>query len=307
MSAVRHQATYNGIIFNRVYGGDDPDVPADLVTAYKESDYRLEVFEDSPLQIRDYSEPRQQQEGSEPNEAFESVRLVSGSGKILGASYADLEDKVWAMRQAFSVAEVRRLSTAAILGTFPDEPVGVLPFKFTRDTAAGTKDLLYYCRPQRGRPSLIVAQKGGLIRPFNFQLAAYDPRAYDNDTGDWTSTALGNLSGGGNNVINAGTATMYPQIQIAMSGSGAATVVLTNATTGNAFTLDLSSQSATFWIIPEQGLILRASDRAYRYYLKKTSAQFLQNMFMIPGTNVWTFTGSTGITGVTFVFRPAFA
>ncbi|RLB44767.1 MAG: hypothetical protein DRH30_00495 [Deltaproteobacteria bacterium] len=307
MSAVRHQASYNGIIFNRVYGGTDPNDPSSLVTAYKESDYRLEVFDDSPVQIHDFSEPRQNQEGSEPNEAFESLRLVRGSGHILGSSYADLEDKVWALKAAFSVAEVRRLSTAAILGTLPDEPVGVLPFKFTRDTAGGTKDLLYYARPQTGRPSLIVAAKGGLVRPFTFQLAAFDPRAYENDTDDWESTALSNLAGGNNTITNLGTAVMYPQIKFDMSGSGSATVTLTNVTTGNSFVLDLSSQSGDFWMMCEKGEILKASDRAARYYLKKHATKFLTNLFLNPGANIITLVGSTGITSVTFYFKSAYA
>ncbi len=308
MSAVRHQASYNGIIFNQVFGGTDPDDPSSLTTAYKESDYRLEVFDDSPVQVQDFSEPRQQQEGSEPNEAFESLRLVRGSGHILGSSYADLEDKVWAMRAAFSVAEVRRLSTAAILGTLPDEPVGVLPFKFTRDkVSGGTKDLIYYARPQVGRPNIIVGAKGGLTRPFTFQLVAFDPRAYENDTDAWESTALSDLTGGNNTVTNVGTATMYPQIFVDMNGSGDGTVTVTNSTTGNSFVLDLSSQSADFWMMCEKGEILKASDRAARYYLKKSATKFLTNMFLIPGANVWTWSGNTGIAAVTFHFKSAYA
>ncbi len=307
MSAVRHQATYNGITFNRVYGGTDPDDPSSLVDAYRESDYRLEVFDDSPVQIRDFSEPRQQQEGSEPNEAFESLRIVRGSGVIHGSSYADLEDKAWALKAAFSVAEVRRLSTAAILGTLPDEPTGVLPFKFTRDTAAGTKDLLYYCRPQQGRPNLWVEAKGGLTRKFSFSLAAFDPRAYENDTDAWESTALSDLVGGNNTITNLGTAVMYPQIVFDMAGSGDATVTLTNVTTGNSFVLDLSSQSGDFWMLCEKGEIIRASDRAGRYYLKKGSTRFLTNLFLNPGANTWTFVGNTNVTSVTFHFKSAYA
>jgi len=308
MSAVRHQASYNGIIFNQVYGGTDPDDPSSLVDAYKESDYRLEVFDDSPVQVRDYSEPRQNQEGSEPNEAFESLRLVRGSGRILGSSYADLEDKVWALKAAFSVAEVRRLSTAAILGTLPDEPTGVLPFKFTRDkVSGGQKDLLYYCRPQQGRPSMVIGAKGGLVRPFSFQLAAFDPRAYENDTDAWESTALSDLTGGNNTVTNLGTASMYPQIFIDMAGTGDATVTITNTTTGNSFVLNLSSHSADFWMMCEKGEIIRASDRAARYYLKKTATKFLTNMFLVPGANTITFTGNTNISAVTFYFKSAYA
>jgi hypothetical protein len=267
----------------------------------------MEVFDDSMVQIRDFSEPRQQQEGSEPNEAFESLRLVRGSGHILGSSYADLEDKVWALKAAFSVAEVRRLSTAAILGTLPDEPVGVLPFKFTRDTLGGTKDLLYYARPQAGRPNLIVGAKGGLVRPYSFQLVAFDPRAYENDTDTWESTALSDLVGGNNTVTNLGTAVMYPQIFIDMSGSGDSTVTVTNVTTGNSFVLDLSSQSADIWMMCEKGEILKASDRAARYYLKKNATKFLTNLFLNPGANTITWVGDTNIAGVTFHFKSAYA
>jgi hypothetical protein len=306
MSAVRHQATYNGIIFNRVYGGADPDIPSSLVDAYKESDYRLEVFDDSPVQVRDYSEPRQQQEGSEPNEAFESLRIIRGSGRILGSTYADLEDKVWALKVAFSVAEVRRLSTAALVGTFPDEPTGVLPLNIVRDTLSpGTKALRYYCRPQQGRPALVVGAKGGLVRPFTFSLAAFDPRAYDSAA--FTQVVLSNRSGGGNSVANPGTAVSYPQIFVDMSGNGDATVVITNATTGNVLTLDLSSQSSDFWIMAEKGEILKASDRSALYSLKKTSTQFLTNMFLNPGTNTWTWTGGTNVTNVVLFFRSAYA
>lgn len=308
MSAVRHQATYNGIIFNRVYGGTDPDAPGSLTADYENSDYRLEVFDDSPVQVRDLSEARQMMEGSEPNQAFEVLRLVRGQGVILGSSYADLEDKVWALRNAFSPATVRRLSTRAIVGGFPDPPTGVLPFKFKRDTVTGGQlNLLYYCRPQVGRPSVYVTQKGGLARPFAFALAAYDPRCYDNTGDTHTTAALSNLAGGDNTVSNAGNAVTYPQIKIVLSGNGSATFVLTNTTTGQAITLNLSSAGAgTFWLMTEKGTIINTS-RVGHYDLKKTATQFLTNLFMIPGNNVWTVSGNTNLTSVTLYYRPAYS
>lgn len=307
MSAVRHQASFNGITFNQVYGGTDPDDPSSLVAAYQESDYRLEYFDDSPVQVRDYSEPRQMQEGSEPNEAIESLRIIRGGGRILGSSYADLEDKVWAMKAAFALSEVRRLSAFGVVDQFPDEPVGVLPFYFKRDTAGGVKELCYYVRPQQGRPALHVEAKGGLVRPFNFSLAAFDPRCYDGD--GWSVPNALNSSNGWTDVTmdNPSTVVMYPQIKFNMNGAGGDTVTLTNETTGESFTMDLSSQTADFWIIPERGEILRASDRANRYYLKKWAGKFLTNLYFAPGDNDWSINDSTGITSVVFYILPAYA
>jgi hypothetical protein len=299
MSAVRHQSSYGGIVFNRVFGSTDPEDPASTATAYADSDYRLEVFDDSQLSIRDFSEPRQMMEGSEPNQVFENTRIVVGAGRILGSTYADLEDKVWALRDAFSPATVRRLSLQATVGKFPHQPAGVLPFDFLRDTAGGQVALRYYCRPVVGRPSLAVGAKGGLVRPFQFQLAAFDPRCYD--------VAQSVVEMG--SITNPGNAVVYPQIALVMAAVGAATVIVRNVTTGHQVTLDLHTATAgAYWLMTEAGeIILDDGNDTNKYSLKKVANEFLANLYLVPGVNVWTISNVTGVSGVTFYFRGGYS
>jgi hypothetical protein len=306
MSAVRHQSSYNGIIFNRVYGGTDPDNPASLVDAYRESDYRLEVFDDSMVSVRDYMEPRQMMEGAEPNQMFEVVRMLRGQGRILGSSYADLEDKVWALRAAFGAAAVRMASTWEVVAKLPDEPWGVLPFDFLRDTNGGQQGLRYYARPLTGRPALVVGMKGGRVRPFEFQLVCPDPRAYKRFFSGtwqwWLGTAIAGT------VAYAGNVPTYPQIALVMSGDGGATVVIRNTTTSQQVTLNLSSCGAgTFWLMTEAGEIVRASDRANRYSFKKVATEFLASLFLQPGDNVFTISSTTGMASATVYYKDALA
>lgn len=306
MSAVRHQSSYNGITFNRVYGGTDPDLPASLVDAYRESDIRLEVFDDSMVSVRDYMEPRQMMEGAESNQSFEVVRMLRGQGRILGSSYADLEDKVWTLREAFAVAVVRTRSTWELVAKLPDDPFGVLPFDFLRDTNGGQQALRYYARPLIGRPSIVVGMKGGRVRPFDFQLVCPDPRAYKRFFSGtwqwWRGTAIAGT------VAYAGNVPTYPQIALAMSGNGAATVVIRNTTTGQQITLDLSACGAgTFWLMTEAGEIVRASDRANRYSFKKVATEFLASLFLVPGNNVWTVSDTTGMASATVYYKDALA
>jgi hypothetical protein len=309
MSAHRHRLTYNSLTMNGIYvpGNTGTEGASNLSSAYAESDIRVDGMDVTRLSTQDMRELKQFQEGANPNEIFEGIRTIHLWGKIYGSSYGDLEDKAWAMHLAFSPAEVRRLSTAALVGTYPDEPAGVLPLDFTRDTASVAAGVArrFYCRPNIGRP-LVVGKKGdGLVRPWQAWLVAYDPRCYSQQL---NSQALASLTGSNNTIANAGNATTYPQIKVktdAAAGNSATT--LTNSTTGQALVMDLDPLgvgSETFWIFPERGEMVRGNGDGRYYY--RTSG-FLDNLFLVPGNNVWTWSHTTGIDTVTFYWRDAYA
>ena len=294
MSAHRYQSIWRNIIFNQRF--DDTgavDDPAHLIAAYINSDYYLESLDLTQVQTLDYRELRQHLEGAEANEAFEGVRVVTGLGRIVASSPADLEDKTWAMYEAFSPASCRLASTTAI-------PPGVLPFYFKRDSAAGAKSLLFFCRPGAGRPVVIGRIREGLIRPFQFVLVATDPRAYEQTQ---TQTVLGNLVGGINTVTSNGNLYTNPTVEIVLTGAGGATVTLANLTTGQTFVMNLSAETAgTFTLDTRRGTIYKSTTAKYNV---RTSG-FLVNMFLMPGANSVTFTGSTNVSSVTFKYRDAY-
>lgn len=310
MSAHRHQSTWRSLIFNRRYldnGTANPDDPANLVTAYLNSDFYLDSLDISRVSVQDYREMRQFLEGAEPNEAFEGVRALNGVGRIVAADQADLEDKAWLLNEQMSVASTRIAAQAA-------DPKGVLPFSFKRDTAPttgiekvpATKALRFYCRPGPGRPVSIGRVREGLVRPFSFQLIAFDPFAYDETA---TSTTLGNLTGGNNTVTNPGNIYTRPKITFTFSGgAGASTATLTNTTTGKALVMDFSLYA---WVNTETLIVDVARGTmaffgiANRYSCRK--AGFISDQFLAPGANVITFTGNTNLTSVKFDFRGAYA
>lgn len=295
MSAHRFQATWRSLVFNRVY--DDSglvDDPAHLVPAYSESDYRLASLDVTGVQAVDYRELRQHLEGAEANEAFEGVRLITGRGTILGAYPADLEDKTWAMYEAFSPAACRMASATL-------DPKNLLPFDFKRASGEGALALRAYARPSLGRPLVVGRQREGLSRPFLFQLVAMDPRIYAQGE---TVTALADLAGGNNSVVNDGNVYASPKIEIVLSGAGSASVTITNATTGKTLVLNLSAQTAgTFVLDCARATIKKGTTNKYGV---RTSG-FLSTFVLAPGTNTITYTGNTNLTSVTFKFRAAYA
>lgn len=297
MSAHRHRATWRNITFNRRYidTGLTPDDPANLDAAYVNSDYYLDLLDIVRVSAQDYREIRQYLEGSEPNEAFEGLRAITGHGRISAASPADLEDKTWAMYEAFSVAACR-IASATL------DPKGVLPFDFKRDTNGGTLPLRFWSRPGAGRPVIVGRAREGLVRPFIFQLLAMDPFAYDVTA---TSTALVSLTGGNNTVHNPGNIYTKPKITVVFSGAGAASVMLANATTGQSLGLNLSgfANLDTLVIDVARSSMVSGGDDAYSTRL----SGFISAMTLVPGDNVITWTSNTGITSVTFDFRGAYA
>jgi hypothetical protein len=270
------------------------DDPAHLVAAYVNSDYYLESLDPTGVQAIDYRELRQLAEGAEANQAFEGVRTWVGRGRIAAASPADLEDKTWAMYEAFSPAACRMASGALT-------PANVLPFDFSRDTAGGSLPLRFYARPSIGRPLVVGRIREGLIRPFIFGLVAMDSRVYGQTE---QSQALGNLAGGNNTLSNLGNLYAHPTIEVVLSAAGGSTVTVTNSTTGQTFALDLSGETAGTFLIDTQRATIYKGATA-KYGTRKTG--FLLPFVLAPGANVITWSVATGTTSVTFKWRHAYA
>lgn len=298
MSAHRYQSTWRGITFNRVYKTANeatvgPDDPARLDTAFANSDYRLESLDPHRVLTQDFRELRQFLEGAEANEAFEGVRFIEGRGIILGSTYADLEDKVWAFNEAFSPAACRVAFAA-------NDPPNVGPFLFKRDSATGIKALQFYCRPGSGRPATVGRMRSGLGRRFTFTLMATDPFAYSQ-----TETQTGVALGGGN-VTNNGNLYTNPKIRIVFSSNGNAALTINNTTTGQSLVLDASASGTETWIIDVgRSLIYRLSDGVNRYPQRVSG--FVTQMFLAVGVNAISFANTTGVSSVRFDFRDAYA
>lgn len=285
MSAHRFQSTWRSLIFNRRF--DDSGVvddPAHLVDAYKESDYQLNRLDISRVSEQDYRELRQFLEGAEPNEAFEGMRLINGEGVILASSVADLEDKTWAMDEAFSIAACR-------MAFATNDPPGVDAFKFKRATATapGYLALQFLCRPGMGRPLILTRRGEGKSRAFSFQLIAFDPFAYG-QTLHSVACAVGATA-----VTNAGN--IYTKPQFVFAGAGAATI--TNSTTGQAFSLTSPAGGCTLDVA--RGTIVKTTGGAYGYDARVSG--FLSQMFLVPGANSIVMAGI----GCTVKFRDAYA
>lgn len=306
MTAHRHQATWRSLIFNRRYldnGTANPDNPANLVTAYVDSDYYLDSVDISRVSVQDYREMRQFLEGAEPNEAFEGVRAINGVGRIVAADQADLEDKAWLLNEQMSVASTRMAAQAT-------DPKGVLPFSFKRDTSPTTgiekiptaKALRFYCRPGPGRPVSIGRVREGLVRPFSFQLIAFDPFAYDETLTQTTAATPGTA----HNVVNPGNTYTRPKILVTMAGNGAANLTLTNSTTGKALVLDMSAAGANAYVIDvARGTITLASTGA-NHYSKRVSG-FSSDLWLPSGTSSWIATNTTNLTSIRYDLRGAYA
>jgi len=304
VSIHRHKASFRSILFNRRYiddGTANPDNPANLDAAYVNSDFYLDSLDISRVSVQDYREMRQFLEGGEPNEAYEGVRALNGVGRIVALDQADLEDKTWALNEAMSVAACRVAAVAA-------DPIGVLPFSFKRDTSPvsgiekipATKALRFYCRPGPGRPVAIGRIREGLIRPFSFQLIAFDPFAYDEVLTQTT------LTGTGGPVVNPGNIYTRPRIVIKMLGAGNVNFTISNATTGKKLVLNMDAAAATTYTIDTaRGTFVR-TDTGANVYSWRVSG-FITDQWLQPGSNTIDLTNVLNVDSVRFDFRGAWA
>jgi len=305
VSAHRYQSSFNGIIFNRQLRVDGatlyeqlyaPDDERRLDPTYAQSDYRLESFDLTRVTVEDFREMKQFLEGAEANESYEGVLFGLGRGVIHGSSPADLEDKYWAMRAAFSPALIR-IAAAAL------DPKSVLPFDFKVDTATapGYSARRLYCRPAIGRPVIIGRMREGLSRRFMIQLISFDPKVYS-QIQHQTAIELA-----GEDLTNAGNFYTYPQIQILFSAAGAANLTITNSTTGTAFVLDASTASAgQIWVLdPKTSRLYKVDDNANRFTQRVSG--YLSQLWLPPGDSTWAITNTAGILSATFFWRDAWA
>jgi hypothetical protein len=305
VSAHRYQSSFNGIIFNRqlrVDGGTlyeqlyKPDDERRLDSTYAQSDYRLESLDLTRVTVEDFREMKQFLEGAEANESYEGVLFALGRGLIHGSTPADLEDKTWAMRAAFSPALVRNAAAAL-------DPKGVLPFDFKVDTAAGVgySARRLYCRPAVGRPIIIGRMREGLSRRFMIQLISFDPKVYGQTLHQEALTLAGEV------LANAGNFYTYPKISILFSGAGNAALTITNSTTGAIFVLNATTAAAgETWVLDTKASKLyRLSDLANRFTTRVSG--YLSQLWLPPGNSTWAITNAGGITSVTFDWRDAWA
>ena len=303
MSIHRYQATWRSLTFNPHYDAsgnvDDPAaVNVGLLPPGGSalSALTLDSCEVNKISAQDYRELRQFLEGGEPNEAFEGVRAINGLGRILGKTVGDLEDLAWLMNEQMSIAGCRIAAQSLT-------PKGLLPFSFRRAISGGSRQLRFYARPGPARPVWVGRREEGLVRPYSFQLIAFDPFAYDETV---TNTNLGNLAGGGNTIANPGNVYTRPIIVITFSGAGAASVTLANSTTGKSLVLNLSTFAAGQTLTLDSSKSTMIRDNGTNQYAQRISG-FLSDLFLLPGNNTVTWSSATGITSVQFQVRGAYA
>lgn len=304
MSIHRYQSSFNGITFNRqlrVDGGTlyeqlyTPDDERRLDPAYAESDYRLESVDLTRVTVEDFRELRQFLEGAEANESYEGILVATGRGTIVAATPADLEDKTWAMRAAFSPANVRQAAIAT-------DPVGSLPFDFTVDTAANHYSRRrLYARPAIGRPVIVGRMREGLGRRFEWQLISFDPKVHSQTEHQQAMVLAGQV------VANAGNVYAYPKIRITFAGAGNAALTITCTTTGKVFVLDATTAAAAeVWILDtRRSVMTRSSDAANRYSQRVSG--YLSELWLPAGNSNWTITNTGGVASARFDFRDAWA
>ncbi|HEY6058517.1 MAG TPA: hypothetical protein VIV06_10820 [Candidatus Limnocylindrales bacterium] len=297
--AHRFRSTWRSITFNRRY--DDSglvDDPAHVDPAYTNDDYYLDTLDIVRVSAQDYRELRQFLEGAEPNEAFEGLRAITGHGTIHASSAAALEDKTWAMYEAFSVAACRIAAADA-------DPAGVLPYDFRVPTvsAPGYRPLRFYARPGAGRPVVIGRKGEGRGRQYIFQLLAMDPFAYSQTE---TVTPLANLDGTANLFTGGGNVYAKPRIAIVTSGAAGNPFTVTNQTTGRSLSLNLSAAAAgqTYTIDVARALVTR-EDGSNQY--GKRLAGYVTDLWLVPGQNDLRVSSGAGITSVTVRHRAAWA
>lgn len=300
MSAHRWQALWRSLVFNEHYDNTGKvDDPAHLIRAKLKSHYRLESLDLTRVEATDYRELRQWLEGAEANEAYEGVLVAIGHGRIIGADAADLEDKTAAFRDAFSIASCRLEAQTA-------DPVGVLPFDFRRDTnfpaardpsgaVLGYLNQRIYARPASGRPVVIGKMREGLVRPFQFALAAFDPRIYDPTIITVTGATAGLVSTG-----SPGTLDTPPTITFVCNASGHIKITLNGM-----LAFEANGIAAGTWTLDgNKGLFTKADGTNGMQY---RTAGYLSNLRFLPGGNAIDTTGSANLTSVTIQYRDAYA
>jgi hypothetical protein len=293
VSIQRYQATWRATTFNtHLDNSGIVDDPTHLVEANISSRYSLDTCDINRVSVQDYRELRQFLEGGEPNEAFEGVRAINGAGRIFAASPGDLEDRAWALNEQFGVAACRIAAQGLT-------PKGVLPFSFRRDIVGGNRQLRFYARPGPGRPVWVGHRQEGLVRPFTFQLIAFDPFAYD-------EASVNTVLAGATVVTNPGNIYSRPTITIVMAGNGSATFTITNSTTGKALVLDLSAFGAgTLVIDVGTSSIIKASDGSDQY--SRRVSGYVSDQFLLAGVNTVTATNLANVTSVTYAVRGAYS
>lgn len=295
-SAHRYRATWRDVLFNGVY--DDSGLVDERSHvggragrgAYENSDFRLESLDLSRVSTEDFREMRQFLEGADPNEAYEGVMIATGRGSIMASSPADLSDRTRLLRSQFGIANCR----IAAIGL---DPEGVLPFDFKDDTAGGSLALRVYARPATGRPVVIGRMREGLIRPFLFQLACFDPRVYAQ-----AEQTVALSIGGGALLTNAGNTYTLPRFTIVTSGAATFSLAIGGS---SANTVSFASLPAGTWTFDcRRSIITRASDGASG--MPYRTAGYLSSLFLLPGANSVALTG-TGLSSASAVFRSAWS
>lgn len=306
MSSIhRFQSTWRQTTFNPHRDNSGiTDNPANLNKLILPQGYlELDSVDVNRVSAQDYRELRQYLEGAEPNEAFEGIRAINATGRIIGGvgaggaenPAANLEDRAWLLNEQFSIAACRLAAMAA-------DPKGVLPYSFRRMSAAGTKQLRFYARPGPARPIWVGRRTEGYVRPMSFQLIAFDPFAYDEAlTQDFVN--------GFNDVItNPGNIYTNPKIGIVFAGAGHAALTITNSTTGKSLVLNATAAvPSEAWVIDvARGTIVEQGGSAENEYRARVSG-FVTDLWLQPGANAIAVTNASNVSSVQFDFRGAYA
>lgn len=299
MTAHRFQATWRSITFNEHYTANDGKVddPAS-VDLRNASRIELSSLDLSPVAVADLREARQLLEGADANDAYETFLVAHLRGFILGSSVGDLEDRSIALREALSPSACRYAFAAN------DPPgLGAFGFRLAQVAAPGYKALQVLARPFVGRPVIIGRRSEGLSRAYSAQLLVPDPKLY---AASLTSSALADLAGGANVLTPGGNVRTPPVIEIVKSGAGGP-YTLTNGSTGQSLSFDLSSLAAgkTLRIYVDRSSWVQVDTGANLYAVR--TAGFSSEFLLLPTANTITFSPAAGITSVTLKYRAAWA
>lgn len=299
VTAHRYQAGWNGITFNEHYTANDGNVDGSGTGVNLDllDKTTLEALQDVQLQVADYREMRQYLEGTDPNEAYEMIRLLRMQGRIFGSTWGKLEDRKLALDGAFSVAATR-------LAFMNNNPKGLaaLTFRIAQEAAPGYADRLYYCRPAGAHPIVIARQGMGLVLPYTAELIAFDTKMYDAALSSQALLTNGNPT----TCTNGGNAVTMPKLVIVLSGSGSNPVTLTNTTTGQAMTFNFAGLGAGTYTLDCTGKTSFTKADGTNVYSTRLSG-WMSQMFFTAGANAITWSGATGVSSVTAQWRSAWS
>lgn len=290
-TAHRYPAAWRGVAFNAHLDGSGITDDETHVNTQLNSYISLTSLDATRVETTDYRELRQWLEGAEANEAYEGVMVAFGSGQILASSEADLEDKTALMRSQFAASSVRIAAAGA-------DPVGVLPFYFSRATAAGKLDLLLYARPSSGRPVIIGRRDEGMSRGYRFALVAFDAKFYSQ-----TEQSVACATAGSTVLTNAGDMYSQPRIIVVTTGGSSTIKVTIGGSSANSVTFT-GVPAGTWTLDTRRSTITKADGTNGMQY---RTAGFLSTLFLMNGSNTFDTTGSSGLTSVTTKFRDAYA